>query len=71
MYCEIRYKEYRSGSPKRYGGRYLPDITFFLELAERLGYNTVQILATLFKYYKRILNIGNVFENFFKCSWNI
>ncbi len=37
----------------------LPDI-FFLELATRLEYKAVQILAMRFTYYKRVLNICNV-----------
>ncbi len=47
-------------------------ILFFLELATRLEYKAVQIIATRicktfkarFKYYKRVLNISNVFETF-------
>ena len=35
---------------------------FFLELATRLEYKAMQILATRFKYYKRLLNICNAFE---------
>ncbi len=37
---------------------------FFLELATRLKYKAVQIFATRFKYYKRVLNICNAFETF-------
>ena len=40
---------------------------FFLELATRVEYKAVQILATRFKYYKRVLNISNVFEIFATC----
>ncbi len=63
-----------------YGGWYWPDIIFFLELT-RLEYNAVQILATRFKYYKRVWNISNVFGTFktrlkhwlrhLKSVWNI
>ncbi len=34
---------------------------FFLELAKRLEYKAVLIFATRFKYFKRVLNIINVF----------
>ncbi len=37
---------------------------FFLELATRLEYKVVQVLATRFKYYKGVLTISNVFERF-------
>ena len=39
-------------------------ILCFLELATRLEYKTVQILATRCKYYKRVLNISSTFETF-------
>ena len=36
-------------------------------LATRLDYKAVQILPMRFKYYKRVLNISNVFETFATC----
>ena len=36
----------------------------FLELATRLEYKAVEILATRFEYYKRVLNYSDTFETF-------
>ena len=58
-----RVLEKKKSNLTTYGGWYLPDI-IFLELATRSEYKSVQILATRFKHYKRVLNICNAFETF-------
>ncbi len=39
-------------------------ILFFSGISNALEYKAVEILATRFKYYKRVLNISSVFETF-------